>query len=272
MMTKEKTAVCPNCGAVFPELMPRCPYCETLNPKGAEKEYMDHLEQLRGDMSEMADDVEENYARQLKKSGFRMGRIFLAVVIAIGVLAAVMFGMTAYERARDIRETKAEMAFRKAHFAELDALYAAGDDDAVLEFINTLYEEEGSGALWSWKHYDYYYLYRHYQTVLMAKEAFEAAPRPFEKNVRELLTDAGYYCIQADQAPDAGLSDMSFTKEEKQKVIAWGEEERRFLRKTMDLSDEMIGSLYKDSLNGQYDYLEFRKFEKNFGKILDTFD
>ena len=271
-MTKEKTVTCPNCGGVFPEMMAKCPYCETLNPKGAEKEYMEHLEKLRGDMSEMADDVEENYARQLKKSGFRMGRIFLIVVIVIGALIALTVGMSAYERARDRKETKAEMAFRKAHFAELDALYAAGDDDAVLEFINTLYEEEGSSALWSWKHYDYYYLYRHYQTVLMAKEAFEEAPRPFEKTVRDLLTDAGYYAIQADQTPEERLLDMTFTKDEKQKVIAWGEEETLFLRETLNLSDEMIESLYKDSMNGKYDYLEFQKFEKNFGKILDTFD
>ena len=271
-MAEERTVTCPSCGGTFPEMLPKCPYCETLNPKGAQKAYMDQLEQMRGDMSEMADDVEENYTRQLKKSGSRMGRIFLVVLILIGALAALMIGMSAYDRVRDARETKAELAFRKAHFADLDAIYAQGDDDAVLELINTLYDEEGSSALWSWKHYDYYYLYRHYQTVVMAREAFDEAPRPFEKTVRDLLTDAGYYAIQADQAPDHGLSDMDFSREEKQKVLIWAGEESAFLRETLGLSDIRIESLYEDSLNKQYDYLEFQKFEKNFGKILNTLE
>ena len=271
-MTKEKYVTCPSCGGTFPELLPKCPYCETLNPKGAQKAYMDQLEQMRGNLGEMADDVEEGYARQLKKSGSRVGRIFLIVLIVIGAMVALIMGMSFYGRAADNRETKAELAFRKAHFAELDAAYAQGDDDAVLELINTLYEEEGSGALWSWKHYDYYYMYRHYQTVQMAEETFRNAPRPFEKTVRDLLTDAAYYAIQADQAPDQGLTDMKFSQEEKQKVLAWAEEETRFLRETLGLTDKVIEDLYQGSLNKEFDYLEFQKFEKNFGKILNTLE
>ena len=271
-MAEEKTVTCPSCGGIFPEMMPKCPYCETLNPSGAQKAYMDQLEQMRGNLGEMADDVEEGYASQLKKSGSRVGRIFLIVLILIGAVAALTLGMSAYDRAADARETKAELAFRKAHFTELDAIYAQGDDDAVLEFINTLYEEEGSSALWSWKHYDYYYMYRHYRTVKMAEEAFRNAPRPFEKTVRDLLTDAAYYAVQADQAPDQGLADMNFSKEEKQKVLTWAGEERAFLRETLGLSDIVIESLYEDSLNKQYDYLDFQKFEKNFGKLLDSFE
>ena len=32
--------MCPNCGASFSEDEPRCPYCGTLNPGGAEIEYL----------------------------------------------------------------------------------------------------------------------------------------------------------------------------------------------------------------------------------------
>ena len=104
------------------------------------------------------------------------------------------------------------------------------------------------------------------------KDAILAAFEAHGLSVEHRKLDTGDYAIQADQAPDHGLSDMDFSREEKQKVLIWAGEESAFLRETLGLSDIRIESLYEDSLNKQYDYLEFQKFEKNFGKILNTLE
>lgn len=269
-MTKEKMVTCPSCGGVFSELLPKCPYCETLNPRGAEKAYMDKLEKLRGGMDEMQDDVGEGYVRNLKKSGFKVGRVFAVILIIIGAMILMVAGTSMYAGMQERKTVKEEMAFRKAYFPELDKLYAAGDDDAVLDYIDTLYEIEGSTALWSWKHYDFYYLYRQYKTVLLAKEA--VGEKPYEKVTKDLITDAAFYSLEMVRSPDYGLAGRTFTEEEKAKVLVWQQEEKAFLTDDLHLTEQEIDELYEASLNKEYQYLEHRKFESVFGEILDKTD
>ena len=39
-----KQVICSSCGAKFRQSLPKCPYCDTLNYKGAEAEYMGRLQ------------------------------------------------------------------------------------------------------------------------------------------------------------------------------------------------------------------------------------
>ncbi len=268
-MSKEKTVTCPSCGGIFPESLPKCPYCERMNPQGAEKAYMDKLERMRSGMHEMQDDVEETYARRLKKSGSRVGRIFLIVVIVIGLLFALAAGFFRLGSMQDDQEMKKEIAFRKKYFAELDKIQAAGDDDAVLDYIDTLYEEEGSTALWSWKHMDYYYLYRNYKTVVMAREAAVSEEKPYNDTTRDLLTDAGYYALTAARMPEYGMEGMTFVDDEKERALEWQMEEPAFLSETLGLSEAEIDRLYEESADPEYDLIRYKDFQRVFGEILD---
>ena len=41
-----KQVICSSCGAKFRQSLPKCPYCDTLNYKGAEAEYMGRLQSI----------------------------------------------------------------------------------------------------------------------------------------------------------------------------------------------------------------------------------
>ena len=51
---------CFNCGAVHSVDDPRCPYCGALNPVGAEKAYMNELDDLKDETDQLAEDAEDD--------------------------------------------------------------------------------------------------------------------------------------------------------------------------------------------------------------------
>ena len=51
--------VCVNCGASFEETMPECPYCGHMYEAGAQREYMDQLQELKEWQAEHALSVEK---------------------------------------------------------------------------------------------------------------------------------------------------------------------------------------------------------------------
>ena len=51
--TTVKKIICSSCGAEFEDTLPKCPYCGSLNYKGAEAEYLGKLESMRQDMHDI---------------------------------------------------------------------------------------------------------------------------------------------------------------------------------------------------------------------------
>ena len=73
--TEVKKIICSSCGAEFEDTLPKCPYCGSLNYKGAEAEYLGKLESMRQDMQQL---------EQVPEKELQM--IFLTVVSAIQIL------------------------------------------------------------------------------------------------------------------------------------------------------------------------------------------
>jgi uncharacterized membrane protein YvbJ len=78
---------CRSCGAEFDDSLAACPYCGAVNEKGAEKEYMDKLDDIHDDMSELSDDGIEQAAETTKKTGK-----IIAIAAIVTVLLVVVIG------------------------------------------------------------------------------------------------------------------------------------------------------------------------------------
>ena len=48
-----KTICCGNCGGSYDDELPKCPYCGSIHISGAEKEYMEKLEDVREELEEL---------------------------------------------------------------------------------------------------------------------------------------------------------------------------------------------------------------------------
>ena len=128
MSDKERT-VCGSCGASFDKDEPKCPYCGTLNPYGAEKEYKEKLEDIREKLDVVDDIAKASYIGPLKK-GVQAFLIVFAISMAIfafGVSKQISLGKGNQKKRRDDVDKKIDriIAFK-------------GNEDE----LNTLFEEK----------------------------------------------------------------------------------------------------------------------------------
>ena len=64
-----KRIICSSCGAEFDNDMAKCPYCGTMNYEGAEKEYLEKLEDVREDLDDLNEVPLEETKKEFKKQG-----------------------------------------------------------------------------------------------------------------------------------------------------------------------------------------------------------
>lgn len=151
-----KMVVCDSCGAEFEENLAKCPYCGSMNVKGAEREYMEKLEDVQEDLEELEDAPLDELTDTVKKQGLFLAKVFLVVLAVVGILALARFIL---ER-RDRWDPKAEYAWQQEYYPRLDQLYDEGDYDGMVDLALEAMGEDNA-AIWKWEHYDFYeaYLY-----------------------------------------------------------------------------------------------------------------
>ncbi|MBP3816048.1 MAG: hypothetical protein J6H21_04190 [Firmicutes bacterium] len=157
-----KEVTCPSCGGVFHIDEPKCPFCGSFNPVGAEKEYMEKLYDLKDSTEELPELAQDEVEEDLKTNS----KGILRLVVIVGVIAIIVIILFSRlgRRAEDMamKEYKAREAFREAHLDEFNRLYEEGKDEELLELSISLMEDPGYDAIYRWEHYGYlnaYYIY-----------------------------------------------------------------------------------------------------------------
>lgn len=151
----ENLARCANCGAEFSSEAARCPYCGALNPAGAERAYMQELGRIEHETNVLDDAARDDFKANVGGNAKRIAIVALIAAAAIVAMLAIVHFSNQADEQRALDEYHAREAFREQHYAELDRLYEAGDDEALVDYALSLIDEPGSDALYSWQHYDY---------------------------------------------------------------------------------------------------------------------
>ena len=230
--------ICENCGAEIDAHEKACPYCGHINPAGAEEAYMDRLEDLQEDLEDLRDHGRRSDREEMKRQGRRLFRIGLILALVIGLATA---GLISLDRLwmRSARDEKALMEFQKKYFGELDALYAAGDDDATLEYMISLLDsgEKGVEAVYDWKHYEYI------EALWTYRDGVKAAEDILDKEwTDDMAADAMLDAFRLrDQAEHAG----ELPPEDRKKVRDLGEKGMSFLEEVIGMSREEAKELYE---------------------------
>ena len=133
-----KQIICSSCGAEFDNDMAKCPYCGTMNYEGAEKEYLEKLEDVREDLDDLNEVPLEETKDELKKQG-RLIRKVLMVAIIIGFILFgwIMLSEKAYER-----DEKADFLWKSENFPVMNELYEAGKYEELADFYRQAQEED----------------------------------------------------------------------------------------------------------------------------------
>lgn len=142
-----KTIYCGSCGGSYDDELSKCPFCGSMNISGAEKEYMEKLEDVREDLEELDEVPVEGLQTVVKKQAGRLRKI-LAIIGVLVLLSVVLYCF--FNRSED-RDYKAEYLWQQEHYPELNALYDSGKFDELENLINELCKDENAN-LTDWEH------------------------------------------------------------------------------------------------------------------------
>ena len=138
--------ICRSCGADYSAKLPNCPYCGTMNLPAAESAYMNKLEHMRRDLEGLG-----GLAGHQTKTGLRtMRRKLLLAGAILCFVIAVLFGIHLHRERAEAQQEREEYLWQRDAFAEMDACYAAGDYESLLQLY---YDAQVAGhRVWQFKH------------------------------------------------------------------------------------------------------------------------
>ncbi len=252
----DKIHACPNCGAEVRSSDTKCPFCGYINEEGAEKAYMDRLNDLKDDLDVVDEAAAEEYGRGYGKV-FKLILITLAVLLVIsGIVYACMIAKknSRAEAEKTYGNNKLEeMTWKKEAFKEFDRLYEAGDYDKLCEVMYDAYEKHP--IVFDW---DHFWLVSTYNDYLSTIEDLERVDKEgwhkYEAESVFYRCCFIYYCndVYKYGDPDNRLTDEEI--ERLQPVIAYmnGVLHDR-LGFTDEDMEELKGRLVGDHNNLKYD-------------------
>lgn len=238
---------CVNCGAVHAADDPRCPYCDALNPVGAEKTYMDQLDDLKDDTSQLAEDAEDDFGDSVQGNAKRIVLIAAAVVALIAALFIAVNCMDKHDERQEVKSYQARESFRQQHFQELDRLYDSGDDAGMSDYAWSLKDESGFDALFSWEHADYLAVYNDWETIKLAQSEFHKG----EGDLEDYTWTVSVAIELARLDEDGRRSYNQLSDEEEERAAEYRAFALEFLKDTLQMNEEEVVSFAASVLDNE---------------------
>lgn len=260
MKAKINEIVCPNCGGAFSIEEPKCPFCGTMNPHGAEKEYMEKLYDIREDTDMLDDFVAEDLSENVKAGGKRaikVAAVALMIIFAF-IIASVLLRDPMDRRA--VEGFRAREEFKSAHFDELNTLYEEEKYDELVTAVSELFNEPGYDAIYSWEHYTFYDAYHSYAILKTYEEEIK------QSGDMDAYISAVYYAFAMKE--DIYVFEGSkLTSRDRELIKEYKAYSQAFLEETLDMTTEEVDKLFIE-LKGSKGYLTRNDVKKVLKEVL----
>lgn len=138
--------ICSSCGAEIDDNLPKCPYCDTMIPKGAEAEYMEKLYDIQEDMEELKEVPFETLKEEARHQGKRMGKIVVITLVIAAIFAVIFF----WQEKRYERDNTEDYIWGQKNFPIMSELYENGDYEQLMELYEKALMEER--PVWNWEY------------------------------------------------------------------------------------------------------------------------
>ena len=150
---------CKNCGSVFDSKLSCCPYCGTMNKRGAYAEFRMKISSLIDSMLGLKEDVEKSVSR-IVLSSFLRALIFIAVIVGIAFLFSRTAQVNYYNDPKYDQQAYEEIVWMDENIDKLNQAYESGDYKTIEKLS---YQQ--SHAVRNWSHYASYTLKYAYQKI-----------------------------------------------------------------------------------------------------------
>ena len=159
------TVKCKNCGAVFDAKLSYCPYCGTMNKRGAYAEFRMKISSVIDAMLGLKENVQQSVSRMILSSLLR-SLIIIAVIVGIAFAFSRTAQVNYYNDPKYDQQAYEEIVWMDENLDRLNEAYESGDYKTIEKLS---YEQ--SGAVRNWSHYPSYCLKYAYQKI-EAEERF----------------------------------------------------------------------------------------------------
>ncbi len=253
---------CVNCGAEIERFSPKCPACGYINEEGAEKQYMDELEDVRKKLDRVDEEAEEGYYKNYIKAV----RVILITIAVMTVVSIGIYILARYERDRiygSDDNVLEEMAWQREHFAYFDSLYEAGEYDKLAE---EFYAEDTEGHdLYEWEHYDFISLYYEYISIKnMFREVDGYGYTRFR--TQSIVYDCLRFYVEYNREDSSDV----LSGDEHDALIPAADYVMEMIHDRLGFSDEELDVILKDALN-EYGNLSYDKCGEISERYIDQF-
>lgn len=245
-----KKVICPNCGAAIFENEPACPFCGYINISGAEEKFMHDIKKTEQDMRHIPQLQKAEYKKTISKSS----RIIFITVGITALVLAVLLGFPYFMEevvfSGSERDAKAQMVWNNENYPILDAMYAEGDYDGIIEFEYELWDQNSENKtnyyMYDWEHYDFIGGYRYYTSIREYLDEFDNGVE-FTRFAKENLV---YYCMWFYYRQyDIEDSYMIFTDEEIEILDGYREYTNEVLFGRLGFTQEEADELISKAVN-----------------------
>ena len=152
-----KQVVCKNCGAVFDDRLEKCPYCGTMNRRGAYRSFRMTFAGMIDQVLGLRDEVNQS-TRRMVLFAFLRSLLLIAVVIGLAFIFAQTAQVNYYSDPKYDQEAYETIVWEDENLEKLEEAYAKND----FKTIRSLYAEN-SRVVERWSHYADYVLKDKYQ-------------------------------------------------------------------------------------------------------------
>ena len=155
-----KQVSCKNCGAVYDETLAKCPYCGTMNKKGAYRQFRLKITDMIDGMLGLKDDVHRSISRTILLS-FLRALILIAITVGLAFIASRFANVNYYNNWEYDEKAYETILWEDENLEKLEKAYQNED----YKTIEKLYYEN-SKVVSNWVHYPSYCLRSKYKTIM----------------------------------------------------------------------------------------------------------
>ncbi len=233
---------CKNCGGTFDETAVKCPYCGTMHFAGAAAAYNQKIETITDDLKDLGDLPAQAYKDAVVTQGKHISKILLTTVIVVALIAGLVFAVFILPglltENYDAEIARQQVIWSQTVYPELDALYEAGDFDAILAFETDLYSDNDNiYSLFSWSHYNFLESYRTHTEVVEAQARFATDLAYSEFDLGYIL----YFALGAYQ----DTSFEGYTETDLIYLTEYYQSASDFLQENFDFTEDDLAQLYQ---------------------------
>ena len=187
-----KKVTCKNCGAVFNDDLDKCPYCGTMNKKGAYKKFRQKVASFIDSLLGLKEDTHRSISKGIFMSLLR-SLVMIAVIVLVAFLVSRRMNVNYYNDKEYDEKALEEILWADENMDKLDEAYEKGD----YKTIEKLYYEN-SRVVSKWSHYSIYSLKNEFNKI---KEYDSVSVYSMEK-VLYFLFYPDYFCRYSTLSQD----------------------------------------------------------------------